>query len=114
MQKSDYFISFLLSVQNEVSNDIITFSCIKGVDENWAMPALGVSENDLIESWDEPTFLLTLKQAVDSCDFSAIEDYDNGINVKSFVETNLDQLTWLFNQLDDLGFDFNTFLYNES
>lgn len=114
MQKSDYFISFDLSVQNEVNNETITFSCIKSVDNNWAMPALEVTENGLTELWDEPTFLLTLKQAVDSCDFSEIEDYDNGINVKLFVENNLDQLTYLFNQLDDLGVDFNTFLYTES
>lgn len=114
MQKSDYFISFDLSVQNEVNNETITFSCIKGVNKTWAMPALEVTENGLTELWDEPTFLLTLKQAVDSCDFNILEDYVDGINVKSFVEENIGPLSWLFNELDDLGFDFNTFLYNES
>lgn len=110
MQKSDYFISFVLSVQNEVGKQPITFSCIKDIDKNWAMPSLEVTENGLTESWDDPTFLLTLKQAVDFCDYSAIADYGEGINVKSFVQENLAPLTYLFNQLDDLGFDFEVFL----
>ena len=110
MQKSDYFMSFVLSVQNEVGKQPITFSCIKDIDKNWVMPLLEVTENGLTELWDEPTFLLTLKQAIDICDCSAIEDFDVGINVKAFVQENLAPLTYLFNQLDDLGFDFEVFL----
>jgi hypothetical protein len=110
MDKLNYFISLGLSIQNEINGSPITFSCIKDINGEWSMPSLEVTENGKTELWDEPTFLLSLKRAIDSCDFDAIENYDNGINVKSFMEENIGPLTWLFDQLTDCGVDFEAFV----
>lgn len=69
MDKLNYFISLDLSIQNEINGLPITFSCIKDINGEWSMPSLEVTENGKTELWDNPLFLLKIKEVVDSCDF---------------------------------------------